>query len=89
MLGLFKSLLKESRKMSDYNFRSYAVRRTRQGFREGKYVSPDLATQLYESGISQLAMLHRQQIISNLFPGVESVMSANTIFNTDAGTSKR
>jgi Complex 1 protein (LYR family) len=33
---LFRSLMKEARKIPDYNFRSYAVRRVRHGFEQSR-----------------------------------------------------
>jgi hypothetical protein len=75
ILRLYRTMLKQSARMSDYNFRNYAIRRTKSGFREGCTVGGDEAEQLYNFGLQQLAVVHRQSIISNLFPGITSVMT--------------
>lgn len=69
-------MLKHSKKLQDYNFRSYAIRRTRQGFREAKDVSPEEAERLYQTGLKQLEVVNRQAIIGSLFPGMNSVLAA-------------
>jgi hypothetical protein len=68
-------MLKHSHKLSDYNFRSYAVRRTKQGFREGTQASSVEAARMYDFGVKQVEVVRRQSIISNLFPGDNSVLS--------------
>ena len=35
-LALFRALLREAKHMNDYNFRSYAIRRVKLGFRENQ-----------------------------------------------------
>ena len=81
VLHLYRSLLKHAKKLQDYNFRSYAIRRTRQGFREAKRVSPEEAERLYQSGLKQLEVVNRQAIISSLFPGMNSVLAARKLTN--------
>ncbi len=66
---LFRSLLRESYKIQDYNFRSYALRRTRLGFEKnrGLIEGEELKHEL-EEGKRQLEMLKRQSQISRLYP---------------------
>ena len=81
VLHLYRNMLKHARKLQDYNFRSYAIRRTRQGFRESKSVAPEEAERLYQSGLKQLEVVNRQAIISSLFPGMNSVLAARKLTN--------
>ncbi|XP_069816298.1 LYR motif-containing protein 4 isoform X2 [Dendropsophus ebraccatus] len=39
VLNLYKALLRESQKFSSYNYRTYAIRRVRDAFREKKNVN--------------------------------------------------
>ena len=76
VLHLYRNLLREGAKFSDYNFRHYALRRTRTGFRENKSISnKEDIERLMEFGRTQLQVVHRQAVISNLYPGVKSVMT--------------
>jgi LYR motif-containing protein 4 len=75
VLSLFRSLSREGRKFTDYNFRDYARRRIGAGFREnvGLKSSEDISEQ-YKLGLDQLASVKRQAMVSSLYPEMISVM---------------
>lgn len=65
---LYKALLRHGGRFSDYNFREYAVRRTRDAFRAARNeTSPDVVNARYYDGLNQLAILKRQSAISQMF----------------------
>lgn len=65
---LYKALLRHSAKFSDYNFREYALRRTRDAFREHQSTTePDKIHRLYYDGLNNLAVIKRQSAISQMF----------------------
>lgn len=49
--------MRQSRQFSNYNFREYAKRRTRDAFREHKNDEPEKAKELVQKGIKELQML--------------------------------
>lgn len=65
---LYKALLRHSARFSDYNFREYSLRRTRDAFREhvGE-VDPQAVNKLYYNGLNNLAIVKRQTAISQMF----------------------
>ena len=75
ILSLFRSLHREGRKFTDYNFRDYARRRVNAGFRENFALkdSAEVSAE-YKFGLSQLNSLKRQAAVSILYPEVNSVM---------------
>lgn len=72
-ISLFRALLREAGKMSNYNFREHARRRVIGSFREFQNANELVAQEQYSFGVSQLELLKRQSIISRLYPGTESV----------------
>eukprot|EP00613_Pedinella_sp_CCMP2098_P030483 CAMPEP_0171728132 /NCGR_PEP_ID=MMETSP0991-20121206/26760_1 /TAXON_ID=483369 /ORGANISM="non described non described, Strain CCMP2098" /LENGTH=83 /DNA_ID=CAMNT_0012322109 /DNA_START=24 /DNA_END=275 /DNA_ORIENTATION=- len=65
-LQLYRNLLRETKLLTDYNFRNYAARRARLGFEQAKTVShPEIA---YQEGLEALQILKRQAAISQMFP---------------------
>ncbi|KAJ1636261.1 hypothetical protein T492DRAFT_587752 [Pavlovales sp. CCMP2436] len=68
-LGLFRQLMRASAGFSNYNFREYALRRVRLGFREHTTVGDSAAAlKLVHEGERQLELLRRQATISQLYP---------------------
>lgn len=69
-LRLYKLMLREAQKFADFNFRSYAVRRVRDGFRAAVPLSgPEVQAQL-QVAQEQLALMRRQVTVGHLFnPG--------------------
>mmetsp|Transcript_4200 Transcript_4200/g.10014 ORF Transcript_4200/g.10014 Transcript_4200/m.10014 type:complete len:86 (-) Transcript_4200:148-405(-) len=65
VLALYRNMMRESRRMMDYNFRNYSMRRVRQGFQEAR-TSPNPEIQ-YHQGVTSLQMLRRQSAISQMY----------------------
>lgn len=65
---LYKALLRHGSRFSDYNFREYALRRTRDGFRAAvNETDIEKVNKLYYDGLNNLAVLKRQTAISQMF----------------------
>lgn len=68
VIKLYRALLRHGSKFADYNFREYALRRTKDGFRAAKFEdNPEVVKKLYYEGLSSLAVVKRQAIISQMF----------------------
>ncbi|GAB1205754.1 hypothetical protein APSETT445_004433 [Aspergillus pseudonomiae] len=66
--SLFRSLLRQSSQFSNYNFREYARRRTRDAFREHQLETEDRRIQeLIQDGLQNLRMMKRQTVISQFY----------------------
>jgi hypothetical protein len=74
-LGLFRQLMRASRGFTNYNFREYALRRVRTGFREGAAAADGAASlKLVHEGERQLELVRRQATISQLYPQASHVL---------------
>lgn len=66
--SLFRSLLRQSSQFSNYNFREYARRRTRDAFREHQNETGERRIQeLIQDGLQNLQMMKRQTVISQFY----------------------
>ncbi|KAJ5937368.1 LYR family protein [Penicillium verhagenii] len=66
--SLFRSLMRQSTQFSNYNFREFARRKTRDSFREHQNESEDRRIQeLIQTGLQELRLLKRQTIISQFY----------------------
>ena len=74
-LRLYRDLLRQSSKITNYNFSEHAKRRSRYGFDLYKAATPEVAQEQFEFGLKQLDIVRRQGIISGLFPNDVSVMT--------------
>jgi hypothetical protein len=84
-LALYRNLIRVSKNYQNYNFREFALRRSRWGFRD--HVNDTDANAIktqYDYGCAQLAILKRQVLISTLYPDAVSVME----FGGSSGGSK-
>lgn len=61
--ALYGRLMREAKGFTDYNFRSYAIRRIQSSFRD-----PSPPSNALEQGHKALAMLRRQVAISKMYP---------------------
>ena len=77
ILGLYKQMMKESKKFSNYNFREYAIRRVRDGFKEGKVeTEPTRVSELVKFAEDQLAVITRQATVGQLYQENAMVLEA-------------
>ncbi|KAF5905257.1 LYR motif-containing protein 4, partial [Clarias magur] len=61
VLSLYRMLLRESYKFPSYNYRTYALRRVRDAFRENRSVEdPKVQEQLLNKARDNLAIIQRQ-----------------------------
>ncbi|XP_069114111.1 LYR motif-containing protein 4-like [Argopecten irradians] len=68
VISLYKSILKECNKFNTYNYRTYAVRRTRDAFREHKNeTDPSVISKLVTKAESNLEMVKRQVLIGQMY----------------------
>lgn len=68
ILSLYRNLLRTGGRFSQYGFREYARRRTRDAFREHKTeTDPQRIQDLVNRGISELQMMKRQTVISQMY----------------------
>ncbi|XP_076269135.1 LYR motif-containing protein bcn92 isoform X2 [Rhynchophorus ferrugineus] len=68
VLKLYKMLLRESEKFESYNFRSYAVRRVKDAFRENQNLGNGNALrEKISEGHKNLEIIKRQVLISQMY----------------------
>ncbi|KAJ7338501.1 hypothetical protein JRQ81_012403 [Phrynocephalus forsythii] len=68
VLRLYRALLRESQGFSAYGYRTYAIRRIRDAFRENKYIkdSAEIET-LVNKAKANLEIIRRQVTIGQLY----------------------
>ncbi|XP_073423476.1 LYR motif-containing protein 4 isoform X3 [Dendrobates tinctorius] len=68
VLNLYKVLLRESQKFNSYNYRTYAIRRVRDAFREKKNVDDfhEIQSLIYRAK-ENLEVIQRQVTIGQLY----------------------
>ncbi|CAI5737934.1 unnamed protein product [Hyaloperonospora brassicae] len=74
---LYREMLRGASKFENYNFRNYAVRRIKEDFRTNAKLAAGSTEQKHalEAARQQADMLHRQMVVSKLYPPpVKSVM---------------
>uniref|UniRef100_A0AAV2L5R9 Complex 1 LYR protein domain-containing protein n=1 Tax=Knipowitschia caucasica TaxID=637954 RepID=A0AAV2L5R9_KNICA len=68
-------LLRESSKFPSYNYRTYAVRRVRDAFRDNRSVQePELLNRLLQEGEQRLQMIRRQVLVGQLYATQKSII---------------
>lgn len=68
VLSLYRNLLRAGGHFSQYGFREYARRRTRDAFREHKAeTDPQRIQDLVSRGINELQMMKRQTVIGQMY----------------------
>ncbi|XP_064299616.1 LYR motif-containing protein 4 isoform X2 [Phalacrocorax carbo] len=61
VLRLYRALLRESQRFSGYNYRTYAIRRIRDAFRENKNINDsEKIEELVNKAKANLEVIHRQ-----------------------------
>jgi hypothetical protein len=73
-LVLYRNFLREARKVNDYNFRMYALRRVKQGFIKNRNLQGEEAVAAINDAEQQLEMLKRQVVLGQMYPSARSVM---------------
>lgn len=74
-LSLYRSLLRHGSRLAAYNFREYALRRTRDAFRANRGTDDLRETQvLLQRGHKELAALKRQAVISQMYAAEKLVV---------------
>ncbi|XP_019469305.1 LYR motif-containing protein 4 isoform X1 [Meleagris gallopavo] len=62
VLRLYRALLRESQRFSGYNYRTYAIRRIRDAFRENKSIKDsEKIEELVNKAKENLEIIHRQE----------------------------
>ncbi|XP_069880741.1 LYR motif-containing protein 4 isoform X1 [Dipodomys merriami] len=68
VLDLYRAMLRESKHFNSYNYRTYAVRRIRDAFRENKNVKDPVEIQaLVNKAKRDLGLIRRQVHIGQLY----------------------
>ncbi|KAM9228053.1 LYR motif-containing protein 4 isoform 2-T2 [Leptosomus discolor] len=68
VLRLYRALLRESQCFSGYNYRTYAIRRIRDAFRENKNIKDsEKIEELVNKAKANLEVIHRQVTIGQLY----------------------
>ncbi|KAJ8277021.1 hypothetical protein GJAV_G00070580 [Gymnothorax javanicus] len=84
VLSLYRMLLKESKKFPSYNYRTYALRRIRDAFRENRNVSdPEALKVLLSQAWDGLALIQRQVSIGQLYAAQKTVVEDRGVKETD------
>ncbi|MFT7813843.1 LYR motif-containing protein 4-like [Arapaima gigas] len=75
VLSLYRMLLKESKKFPSYNFRMYALRRVRDGFRANHSVdNPRTLDLLLNQARENLVIIKRQVSIGQLYTSQKTIV---------------
>lgn len=75
VIKLYRALLRHGNKFSDYNFREYALRKTRLEFAKLKTEQdPEAIKQAYYNGLTNLGIVKRQASISQMFAATPTVL---------------
>ncbi|KAL2692591.1 hypothetical protein IWX47DRAFT_167610 [Phyllosticta citricarpa] len=80
--SLYRSLLRQARQFAAYNFREYALRRTRDAFRENQKLKDDRAIQeAIQKGLKELQVLKVGLEIHSprIFKGYENAVEAGRV----------
>ncbi|XP_060776701.1 LYR motif-containing protein 4 [Neoarius graeffei] len=77
VLALYRMLLRESSKFPSYNYRTYALRRVRDAFRENQNVEdPKVLEQLLNKAHDSLAIIKRQVTIGKMYEAQPTVVES-------------
>ncbi|XP_033626453.1 LYR motif-containing protein 4-like [Asterias rubens] len=68
VLTLYRQMLKESHKFTGYNYREYALRRTKDAFRENKTLTDEVEIKAFiQKAEKNLEIMKRQVVLSQLY----------------------
>ncbi|XP_065132317.1 LYR motif-containing protein 4 [Paramisgurnus dabryanus] len=75
VISLYRMLMKESKKFPSYNYRTYALRRVKDGFRENINVdNPKTLDMLLNQARENLAIIKRQVSIGQMYSSQRTVV---------------
>lgn len=74
VLSLYRHMLRQATKMTNYNFRAHALRRIGFEFHSNKNLPEQKIEDKVVFARSQLDLLRRQSALSNLYPERGSIM---------------
>ncbi|XP_046880374.1 LYR motif-containing protein 4 [Hypomesus transpacificus] len=78
VLSLYRLLLKESKKFPSYNYRTYALRRVRDAFRENQKVEdPRAVDELLHNAQNTLAVIQRQVSLGRMYEIQKTIIERN------------
>lgn len=67
-LALYRAFIRSANKITNYNFREHARRKIQADFRSCISLPESKALEKYADGQRQLGIVHRQAVISQLYP---------------------
>lgn len=74
-ISLYKLLLRESSKFPSYNYRTYALRRVRDAFRDNRKVEdPETIDRLLQEGHRNLELIQRQVSVGRMYSAQKLVV---------------
>lgn len=77
VISLYRMLIKESKKFPSYNYRTYALRRVKDGFRENVHVdNPKTLDLLLNQARESLAIIKRQVSIGQLYSAQKTIVES-------------
>ncbi|XP_036374964.1 LYR motif-containing protein 4 [Megalops cyprinoides] len=75
VISLYRMLMRESKKFPSYNYRTYALRRVKDGFRENRIVdNPKTLDLLLNQARESLAVIKRQVSIGQLYSAQKTIV---------------
>ncbi|XP_065913194.1 LYR motif-containing protein 4-like [Dysidea avara] len=75
VLSLYRTMLREARQFTSFNYRSYAVRKIRDSFRANRSLDDVTAINVaYDEAITSLELLRRQVAINKLYGSVKQIV---------------
>ncbi|RUO96760.1 hypothetical protein BC936DRAFT_141489 [Jimgerdemannia flammicorona] len=75
VLHLYRTMLRNAGRFSSYNFRDYAARRTRDGFRaHAGETNPERVAELVCKAEKDLKVLERQSFVNSMYAGEKLVV---------------
>lgn len=78
VLSLYRLLLKESKKFPSYNYRTYALRRVQDAFRENQKVEDPRAVEgLLHTARNTLAVIQRQVSLGKMYEAQKTIIEKN------------
>jgi|ERR1712131_1532 len=79
VISLYRMLIRESMKFPSYNYRTYALRRVKDGFKANKHVdNPKTLDSLLNQARENLAIIKRQVCIGQFYGAQRTIVEERT-----------